>query len=387
MNIVADENIPYARELFSTLGEVTLVAGRDLTRADLIDADILLVRSVTRVNQALLRDTPVKFVGTCTIGTDHLDTAYLNQRNIAFSSAPGCNANAVVQYVLAALSHLKKLDKSLRYAVVGCGNVGGRLYRAFQELGFDCIGVDPHLTSIDVPNLRSFEAIYECDVICVHTPLLHQGKNPTYHLFNAAVLNNLKPGCVLLNAGRGEVIDNIALNQKLKSGDNLHVVLDVWENEPNIHTELLGRVKIGTPHIAGYSYEGRVNGSTMIFQALCQVLNKSKDWQENILDALLAKVLGEQVALIYSDLESTILKTHAIFDDFQRLIAAAPGLPKTFDALRKHYPKRREFNHYVLSLDELTRLSDESIEGIRSELDRLKNIGFSVSTFNDAEHD
>lgn len=349
MKIVADENIPYAQALFSTLGDVRLVPGRSLQRADVIDADILLVRSVTRVNEALLHGTPVKFVGTCTIGTDHLDKRYLDAQNITYTSAPGCNANSVVQYALAALAHLDKIDKNLRYAVVGCGNVGGRLYRAFHHLGLDCVGIDPYLTTDDIPQLGEFSAIYACDVICVHTPLLRKGLHPTYHLFNQSVLDKLKPGAVLLNAGRGDVIDNEALHNKLKTSSDLQVVLDVWENEPTIHTDLLKQVTIGTPHIAGYSFEGRVNGSTMIFQALSQFLEKDVTWQNTILTPLLEQVLGERVSIKHTDMMSTLLATHPIYGDHQRLMAVADNVSNEFDRLRKTYPQRREFTHYVLS--------------------------------------
>lgn len=376
MKIVADENIPYAQALFSTLGDVQLVPGRSLQRSDVIDADILLVRSVTRVNEALLDGTPVKFVGTCTIGTDHLDKGYLDTQGITYASAPGCNANSVVQYVLAALAYLDKIDKGLRYAVVGCGNVGGRLYRAFHNLGLDCVGVDPYLTTKDIPRLSEFSAVYDCDVICVHTPLLREGLHPTYHLFDQSVLDKLKPGTVLLNAGRGDVIDNQALYNRLQASPDLQVVLDVWENEPAIHTDLLKLVTIGTPHIAGYSFEGRVNGSTMIFQALSQFLEKSTTWQNTILTPLLAQVLGESVSIQHRDIASTILATHSIYDDHQRLMAVADKVSSEFDILRKTYPKRREFTHYVLS----SLLEDTAqSEGMHLERMCLEKLGFLFS--------
>lgn len=371
MKIVADENIPYAEALFSTLGNVHLVPGRSLQRSDVIDADILLVRSVTRVNEALLGGTPVKFVGTCTIGTDHLDKRYLDAQHIVYASAPGCNANSVVQYALAALAHLGKIDNKLRYAIVGCGNVGGRLYHALDNLGLDCVGIDPYLTTEDIPTLGEFSTIYDCDVICVHTPLLRQGLHPTYHLFNKSVLDRLKPGTVLLNAGRGDVIDNQALNDKLKTSADLQVVLDVWENEPAIHTDLLKQVTIGTPHIAGYSFEGRVNGSTMIFQALSQFLGKSTAWQGTILTPLLQRVLGENVSIKHTDMASTILATHSIYDDYQRLMAVADDVSNAFDRLRKTYPKRREFTHYALSC---------SLESTpQYERDCLEKLGFLLT--------
>lgn len=351
MKIVADENIPFAQTIFQQLGDVTLLPGRGMTAACVRDADVLLVRSVTEVNRALLEGSKVGFVGTCTIGTDHLDIPYLEKNNITYRSAPGCNANGVVQYVLAALAALGELDDIERLpfkkvAIVGCGNVGGRLYQTLSGLGFDCTGIDPFLAPHHFAKMGDWSAILDADIICVHTPLTRTGDFPTEHLFREATLAALKPNCVLLNAGRGGAIHNRDLSTVLASRKDLRVVLDVWESEPDILRPLLQQVTLATPHIAGYSFEGRTNGTLMIFEALAQHLG----WDESKVKAIFLqekhKAYGDSEMIFTESLKEAILSTYAIQDDHQRLLDAEQQLPSIFDYQRKHYPKRREFSHY-----------------------------------------
>lgn len=349
MKIVADENIPYAKELFSNIGEVTLLPGRAMTSDDAADADILLVRSVTGVNAALLEHSKVKFVGTCTIGTDHLDTNYLDRNEIVYSSAPGCNAYGVVQYDLGALAKTGKLNSDNRVAIVGCGNVGGRIYRALKGLGIQCYCVDPFKSKAELPDLAEFDAVYDADVICVHTPLTRSGPFPTYELFNDGVLSKLKPDALLLNAGRGDVIDNKALLNHLEKNAHFSAVLDVWQNEPHINIELLDALTYATPHIAGYSFEGRVNGSFMIFEALCGFLSMSSEESNLLVNRVKVEAFGSSEPLAAQDVLSAIMATYDITDDDTRLRASVAELPGKFDVLRKNYPKRREFSHYTVS--------------------------------------
>src|SRR6478735_7571557 len=220
--IVADENIAYAQHFFADIGELILLPGRAISRSDVQDADILLVRSVTPVNRELLEGSTVRFVGSCTIGTDHIDKQWLSENNIHFSYAPGCNAQAVVEYVLAALYTLEVDFSASKVGIVGCGNVGGNLLRHLQSVGIDVVGCDPLLLNSNLP-LVDFETILECDVICLHTPLTKTGAYPTYHLFDESVINALKPGTILLNAGRGAVIDNVALLQRIENSSDLNV--------------------------------------------------------------------------------------------------------------------------------------------------------------------
>lgn len=349
--IIADENIPFVRELFASFGDVYLLKGRDISTRDVQDADVLLVRSVTQVGQHLLNGSSVKFVGTCTIGIDHLQTDWLNANNVQWASAPGCNALGVVQYVLSCLAIHERLEQRNKIAIVGCGNVGERLYRTLKSLGNDCVCIDPFKTRDEVPDLGHFEDIYACDVLCLHTPLTKTGSHPTWHLFSAQVLQKLKPGALLINAGRGAVVDNQALLALLQKGQDLNVVLDVWEPEPDISVELLRRIALGTPHIAGYSYEGKVNGSLMIFDALCRFAaldEKQNIHLQDLKQNVLKLAFGEAQTLVADSATQAILATYDVRDDDQRLRAQVDKLPAAFDVLRKTYPVRREPGHYVL---------------------------------------
>lgn len=322
MKIVADENIAFARAFFEPLGELALLPGRSISPADVQDADVLLVRSVTAVTAQLLQNRSVQFVGSCTIGTDHIDTAWLTENNIAFASAPGCNANAVVEYVLSALLALRVDLRKSKLGIVGCGNVGGRLLRCLQKAGAAVCGYDPFLQGSDLP-LVGFEEILHCDVICLHTPLTTSGPFPTFHLFDACTINKLQPGSVLLNAGRGAVVDNRVLLQRLSAHNDLRVVLDVWENEPAINADLLSKVAIGTPHIAGYSAEGKLRGTQMIFAALCNFL-------------------GIEPTSPIIQLDGDITAYDVRIDDAALRTAFPQDGAAAFDRLRKHYAARRE---------------------------------------------
>ncbi|MFL0799959.1 MAG: 4-phosphoerythronate dehydrogenase [Agarilytica sp.] len=358
ISMVADENIPYVKELFSPIGEVSLVSGRHVNSADVKEANVLLVRSVTNVNAALLKDSDVGFVGTCTIGVDHLDTEYLSEHGVTFTSAPGCNAFAVVQYVVSVLSTLGLLDSlgetpggtsyitSKSVVIVGGGNVGGRVYDALTKIGFSCRIVDPFLNERCGRQLADPSCIASADIVCLHTPLTNSGVHPTHHMFGVTELNNLKKGAVLINAGRGGVVDNNALKQVLNTRSDLRVVLDVWENEPEIDTELLESITIGTPHIAGYSFEGRLMGALMIFDELTAYLSLDEVFVQGIRSSVVSKALGKPVDCETSSFKRAILNTYDPFLDDAALRSVAKNIPAAFDQLRKNYPQRREFSHY-----------------------------------------
>ncbi len=359
MRIVADENIPLVNECFGDLGEIIRLPGREMTNEDLQGADALLVRSVTQVNAELLHDTPVRFVGTCTIGIDHLDTAYLDNQGITWASAPGCNANSVVEYVYAALAHLNIDWEGKQVGVIGCGNVGGRLYRRLKAQGVECRVYDPFLSTEQIPELTSLTDVLGSDIVCMHTPLTRTGPHPSFHLLGEEQLKQLKPGAVLLNAGRGPVIDNQALLKHLESGADLKVVLDVWEPEPDISRPLLQKVALGSPHIAGYSYDGKMQGTFMIYEALCRHLGRSP---EKDLNALRPAVDDPERRWVGGDswpaIQRLIPQVYDITEDDRQLRELAEradrgeaDFAKGFDRLRKEYPKRREFGNYRVTGD------------------------------------
>lgn len=347
MKIVADENMPLVEKLFSPYGEVETFAGRELSADHVSDADVLLIRSVTQVNKALLEGSQVQFVGSATIGTDHVDQHYLQQQGIRFANAPGCNANGVVQYVLSVLFSLRADWMKQTVGIIGCGNVGGRLYRTLQALGVDCCCYDPFLESFpDKENnapLVSFDDVLQSDILCLHTPLTSTGKYPTYHLLNGGVLAGLADNTLLVNAGRGAVIDNQALLHLLPQR-NWQVALDVWEHEPNIMLPLLEQVDIGTPHIAGYSYDGKVNGTWMVCEAFCGW--RGIDTPKSLLSQ------ESTIELSSTSLSGAVLGTFDVTQEDRRmrdaLLANGADVAKEFDRLRKTCPKRLEFQHYQL---------------------------------------
>ncbi len=347
MKIVADEDMFNVRELFSPFGDVVTLRGREICAADLSAADALLVRSVTPVDAALLENSSVRFVGSATSGADHVDQAYLAARGIEFANAPGCNANAVVQYVIAALCAGVPAWRQRTVGIVGCGQVGGRLYRCLKQLGVTCRVYDPFLDGDGMADRVGFDEILDCQIICLHTPLTRGGAHPTWHMINRNVLAQLAPGTVLLNAGRGGVIDNAALREHLMAGAELGVILDVWESEPDIDLDLLHNVLLGTPHIAGYSVEGRLAGTLAIRDAFCH-------WQacKVVLSQERADADSAAVAACV-DLTETVLATWNIGLDHARMLTTLTqpniDIGAAFDQLRREGVGRREFSYYRAS--------------------------------------
>lgn len=348
MKITADQNMPQVQSMFAPFGEVHLLPGREIRAQDLLDTDVLLVRSVTQVNSRLLKDSKVRFVGSATIGTDHVDLAYLKSANISFAHAPGCNAEAVVQYDLSVMCRLMPDWQAKTVGIIGCGNVGGKLYQRLSALGVSCKVYDPFLTAHSNADLVEFDALYGCDILCLHTPITRDSKFPTYHLFNDKVLERLKPEALLINAGRGAVVDNKALLAHLRQGARLQVALDVWESEPQVDLDLMALVALATPHIAGHSHEGKANGTTMVFEAFLKAEGLTSNRPHPAFDKY--KQLG-----IVEDLQSAVLTSYDVMADDRRMRETLGNLidPKAvgeqFDLLRKHYPVRREFNHYSIT--------------------------------------
>ena len=358
MKILVDENMPYARELFSRTGEVVAVPGRPLPEAELRDASALMVRSVTPVNAALLADTPVKFVGTATAGTDHVDQASLQAAGIGFSAAPGCNAIAVVEYVFSALLLLAERDgfalRDRTVGIVGVGNVGSRLQARLEAWGVKTLLCDPPRADRgDTGPFHTLETLVaQADILTFHTPLNKEGRYKSWHLADAALLMALRPDTILINACRGPVVDNAALLEVLKMRGDLRVVLDVWEPEPDLSLDLLARVDIATAHIAGYTLEGKARGTTQVFEAWSAFIGQP---QQVALESLLPPPEFSSITL-HGELDQATLKrlAHLVYDvrrDDAPLRKAA-GQPGEFDRLRRQYEERREWSSLQVICDE-----------------------------------
>ncbi|KKL00574.1 4-phosphoerythronate dehydrogenase [Rheinheimera mesophila] len=363
MKIYADENMPYVKDFFAELGEVTLLNGRTLTAEQIRDADVLLVRSVTKVNKELLaKSSTLKFVGTATIGTDHIDQSYLQQRGIGFSSAPGCNAQSVVEYVLSALFVLaEKYQWDLQQktvGVVGVGNIGRRLVTALQALSIKVLCCDPQRAAAeaDFPHIPFEQLLPQVDIVSFHVPLVKSGPDATVDLLNSQTIKLLKPDCAVINACRGEVTNNDVLLAQALSGSKRPLVLDVWANEPEPDLRLIPHTDIASAHIAGHSIEGKARGTEMLYQALCVQLGLAPT-------KTLAQVLpAPQVSEVKINSEFGLLDVQNLSrllydvrrdDALFRFYMMQDNKTQGFDWLRKSYPPRREYSSVRLTGQEV----------------------------------
>jgi len=379
VRIVADQNIPCVAQAFADLGEVQLMPGREITAQHLRDCQCLISRTVTRIDAALLEDSAVEFVGTATIGTDHIDLDYLRQAGIACSNAPGCNAEGAAEYVLSGLFEMSRqrgFDPfQLKAGIVGFGNVGSCLFAKLEALGIDCLLCDPPLAASGKSRQKftSLDTILrECNFISLHVPLTRGGEHPTFHLLDAERLRRLTDGCVLINAARGEVIDNRTLLELLDERGDLRVFLDTWENEPLVSRQLLQRVDLATPHIAGYSVEGRLRGTQMVLDAACSHFKLKSSWHmsqqlpplRSIDCSPFAGDVGFWQELLRQHCD--IRRDHDAFTGGHALDDDAFALH--FDGLRRVYPDRLEYDRFSLGVDTTT-----------STAEQLARLGFQVA--------
>ncbi len=348
--------MPYVEEAFGGLGEVSILPPQQITAQRVRSADMLIVRSTTRVDRALLAGSQVRFVGTATIGFDHIDTAYLEQAGIVWCAAAGCNANSVAEYLVAALLFLaRRHDFSLaqkKIGVVGVGNVGSRVVAKAQALGLQVLLNDPpRQAATGDPVFRPLdEVLAVADIVSLHVPLTKDGPYPTLQMANQHFFERLKPGAVFINAARGAVVDSDALLAAKQSGLVAQAVLDTWEGEPAFRADVLAKLDLGTPHIAGYSFEGKVMGTLMVYQAACRFLGRTPTWTP---EALLPPALVPEIRLAAMSsadqdvLDDIVRQVYDIAADDQRLrqIAALDQQPRAaaFEQLRRNYPVRREF--------------------------------------------
>lgn len=359
MKILADQNIPCVADAFRDLGQVELMPGREIRRKHLADCQCLIIRTVTRVDAVLLDETPVEFVGTATIGTDHIDLDYLAAAKIGCSNAAGCNAEAAAEYVVSglfALAQSKDFDPfQLKAGIVGFGNVGSRLHQKLDTLGIECLVCDPPLQEASTSSQEFVDLdtiLRECNFVTLHVPLTHDGRHPTFHLLDTERLQGLANGCLLVNAARGEVVDNRALLDLLDKRDDLLVFLDTWENEPKLSRELLQRVDLATPHIAGYSVEGRLRGTQMVLDAACAHFGLSSSWhmtqrfpadkQLELRDTDSAKTAWHDLFYQHFD----IWRDHDAFTGGSEL--DAESFARHFDELRRVYLDRLEYERFIV---------------------------------------
>lgn len=350
MHIVADENIPLIEQFFGDFGEITRVPGRTLSADDLKNADLLLVRSVTKVDESLLKGSSVRFIGTATIGTDHIDTDYLDSQRIGFASAPGCNAQAVVDYVLSALSVVidtRGIDfRDLTVGIVGVGNVGSLLRQRLEAMKVNVLACDPFKDQ-EEDGLVGMDEILKADVVTLHTPITKTGDHPTYHLIDAERLQSMKADAVLINSARGPVVDNQALKTHLQNNEDFCAILDVWEDEPELDRELLSLCHLATPHIAGYSLDGKMLGTEMIYQAASEYfgLPVRVKLGQFLPEPGIRKLNFSENVPVHQALRTAIRACYEVRVDDGVMRAAlkhTASLREAFDELRRSYPQRRD---------------------------------------------
>jgi erythronate-4-phosphate dehydrogenase len=375
MRIWVDENIPLGKEAFSAHGEVVTFAGRALTAKAIAQADALIIRSITKVNAGLLEGTPVRFVGTATIGTDHVDQAYLSARGIGFAFAPGCNANSVGEYVTAALTHLE-IQKQFTLAgktlgIIGYGHVGKQVERKAMALGMRVLLSDPPMREAALAAMKTAASAADrdaaaatvarleadlhtlldrCDMLTLHVPLTKAAPHRTLQLANADFFARLTRPTVLLNTCRGEVIDDTALQAALDAGKIRHLILDVFTGEPDIDQSLCARADLITPHIAGYSLQGKLNGTAQIAQAFRRFFGFTDAWQPTF--PVPARPFSD-----YSELGSDSAFLHHCVHSAYPILAddkclresfRGDGAGLAFDRQRRDYPVRHEFPAYTV---------------------------------------
>ncbi|MCK5528286.1 MAG: 4-phosphoerythronate dehydrogenase [Kiritimatiellae bacterium] len=362
MKIICSTNMPLVKEAFSTIGEATILEGRTITADDLKDADIFATRSTTKVNEALLAGSKVKFVGTATIGIDHMDTDYMESNNIKWCFSPGCNANSVSEYLVAGLLHLARKHsftlEGKTIGVIGIGNVGKRVVKKAEALGMRVLQNDPPRERAE--NSSQFvsleKIVQESDIITVHVPLTKDGIDATYHLADSKFFAKCKQDLIFIDAARGPVVDTPALISAIDGGKVSYCIMDTWEGEPDLIQELLDKVDIGTPHIAGHSYEGKVQGTIMVFEQACEFFGITSDWDpepfmpEAIVPEISIDAKGRQDEEVLQEIISKIYDIKVDDSDLREISSKIGDDRKAhFDKLRKSYPMRREFRFTTIT--------------------------------------
>ncbi|VAW45875.1 Erythronate-4-phosphate dehydrogenase [hydrothermal vent metagenome] len=354
--LIIDDAIPYAQEIFSHLGRVITVPGKEIQAHTVRHADALIVRSRTQVNQSLLQNSRIQFVGSTVVGLDHIDQRYLQQHNIPFYSAQGCNANSVAEFIIATLLDLAEhfqfnlFKKTL--GIIGVGHVGKLVHQKATALGLTCLLNDPPRARFEKDkggeknNFVSLEACLTADIITFHTPLTTKGEDATLDLLSAERLKAIQPHQILINAARGGIINESAWQHT----PTLANVIDCWENEPNISPPLYQTAYLATPHIAGHSLDAKVAGSSMVYHALCKAWNKppQTDWQQN-LPPLPPVIQLEKKESHQATLHALFKQTHNIQHDDQAIRADnIQQVHQKYEHYRRNYPIYREWHCHTI---------------------------------------
>lgn len=346
MKVIVDNKIPFIKEAIEQIAdEVIYVPGKDFTPALVQDADALIIRTRTHCNRELLEGSNVKFIATATIGFDHIDTEYCHEAGITWTNAPGCNSASVAQYLHSSLILLQELKgiklTEATIGIIGVGNVGSKVAKVAQELGMRVLLND--LPREDREGKQDFSSLQslagQCDVLTFHVPLYKEGKYKTFHLADNAFFQSLKHRPIIINTSRGEIIKTEALLNALETGMIADAIIDVWENEPNINLNLLDKVFLGTPHIAGYSADGKANATRMSLDALCRYFNIQASYH-------ITPPAPEQSQIIAATPEEAYLQMY----DPRRDSNALKAHPELFEKLRGDYPLRREKEAYRIEL-------------------------------------
>ena len=336
MKLMIDDAVWGYKEIFSEFGEINTLPGRDINRKSLLDCEILIVRSRTKVNKQLLDGTKVRFVGSTVAGLDHIDENYLHENGISFASAQGCNANAVAEYVISAISNLANdysFDLSTKtLGIIGVGNVGTRLNFKAEQLGITTLLNDPIREINEGKNeFVDLDIALNADIVTFHTPLTFSGSHPTHKLLGSHNFEIIKEDSILINAARGGIIDE-SIWAVTKTKEN---IIDCWEEEPNINSRLQSDAYWATPHIAGHSIDAKFMGSFMIYKELCHFLNASFNNE-------IGKLINPQVRVINdSTLHESLNSIYSFFDDHKAIKETS-----NFEDYRRNYPERYEWHHF-----------------------------------------
>lgn len=373
LSVIIDAKIPFIKGILEPYANVRYMEGSDINTSAVAHADALIIRTRTRCNEQLLKNSPVRFIATATIGTDHIDTAWCDTHGITWTNAAGCNSGSVYQYIASALAWLLQNNEidlpNTTLGVVGCGHVGSKIARLGEITGMKVLVNDPPLERSLGGSFVSLDyLLQQADIVTLHTPLTREGADKTFHLIDAARLDTMKPTAWLINSSRGEVVDGQSLERHLLHERIQGAILDVWEHEPDISSSLLQTVTLATPHIAGYSADGKATATRMSVQALSRHFGLPlNEWQPAFVPqppggtTMTIDAAGKSLAELYAEI---ILQTYDIADDTQRLRNAVSN----FEKQRGDYPVRREFHAYRLCLKN----AESRIAGI------FTSLGFQV---------